>query len=115
MMLGMTADDYRAKVIAMLTVALETDPEEYVDEPLWPVFAEPFSFPWPKPMSVEAEAELTEFVEAYNDHLTTVFGYIIRVLSGLMRAAEESCPDFDPREVLRDYAMKAAMDPGGGD
>lgn len=115
MMIGMTADEYRAKVIAMLTVALETDPDEYVDEPLWPVLAAPFSFPWPKPMSIEAQAELTEFVEAYNDHLMKVFAYIIRVLSGMMRAAEDACPDFDPREILRAYAMKAAMEAGGGD
>jgi len=112
-MIGMTADDYRAKVIAMLTVALETDPDEYVEEPLWPVLAAPFSFPWPKPMSIEAEAELTEFVEAYNDHLTKVFGYLLRVLSGMMGAAAESCPDFDPREILREYAIRAAMESGG--
>jgi hypothetical protein len=30
----------------------------------------------------------------------------------MMRAAEEACPDFDPREILREYALKAAMDPG---
>jgi hypothetical protein len=115
MMIGMTAEEYHAKVIAMLTVALETDPDEYVDGPLWPVFAAPFSFPWPKPMSIEAQAELTEFVEAYNDHLAKVFGYIIGVLSGMMRAAEEACPGFDPREVLREYAIQAAMESGGDD
>ena len=115
MMIGMTAHDYRAKVIAMLTVALETDPDEYADAPLWPVLAAPFSFPWPKPMSIEAQGELTEFVEAYNDHLTNVLGYVIRVLSGMMRAAEESSPDFDPRAILREYALKAALEAGSGD
>lgn len=111
----MTADDFRGKVIAMLTVALETDPDEYSDEPLWPVLAAPFSFPWHEPMSIEARAELTEFVEAYNDHLARVLGYTIRMLSEMMRAAEGACPDFDPRAILRQYALKAAMEPGSGD